>query len=150
MAKALSVKVLGLPELEAAMQAMSVAIRDNAIGNTNSGAILVHKEAVKSIQNNSGSYREYGKHGHMSSPPGQPPNADTGNLASNIRITKTASANNPVAIISSNADYSADLAYGTKYMAPRPFMQPALDKISGVLMLGWTKAINQGLKEGSD
>ncbi len=52
----------------------------------------IQGEASKSIAMNSGKYRQYGD--HWSSPPGSPPNNDTGNLANSIghRMTGATSA----------------------------------------------------------
>lgn len=64
--------------------------------------------------------------GHVPSRPGEPPNQDTGVLASNIETTQPA----PLRVrVSSNAPYSAPLEFGTSKMAPRPFMRPARDKM---------------------
>jgi len=64
---------------------------------------------------------------HVPSLPGQPPNNDTGNLASdaNIRSERTGITE---AEVSSNAEYSVELELGTSKMAARPFMQPAAEK----------------------
>lgn len=60
---------------------------------------------------------------HVPSLPGQPPNEDTGHLRGNIEVEQTA----PLRVqVSSNAEYSAALEYGTSKMAARPFMRPAV------------------------
>lgn len=64
--------------------------------------------------------------GHVPSIPGQPPNNDTGHLASNIINEKTGPLS---AEVSSNADYSSALEFGTSKMAERPFMRPAAEKV---------------------
>jgi HK97 gp10 family phage protein len=63
---------------------------------------------------------------HVPSRPGEPPNQDTGVLASNIETVQIS----PVLVeVSSNAPYSAPLEFGTSKMAARPFMRPARDKM---------------------
>lgn len=62
---------------------------------------------------------------HTPSAPGMPPNYDTGHLSDNINATRTGLTE---AEVSSNAEYSAALEFGTSRMGARPFMQPAADK----------------------
>lgn len=63
--------------------------------------------------------------GHIPSRPGQPPNADTHHLDTNI-ITQVV--DDTHAEIISTAAYSAFLEYGTSRMAERPFMRPAAQR----------------------
>jgi HK97 gp10 family phage protein len=65
--------------------------------------------------------------GHVPSAPGQPPNADTRFLDSNIETTIEGQ-NPPTVHVTSNAPYSAALEYSTSKMAERPFMRPATEK----------------------
>ncbi|MCD4509723.1 hypothetical protein LQT97_00600 [Brucella pseudogrignonensis] len=65
--------------------------------------------------------------GHVPSLPGQPPNADTHTLDTNIETTVEAF-NPPTVHITSHAPYSAALEYGTSKMEERPFMRPATEK----------------------
>lgn len=60
--------------------------------------------------------------GHVPSLPGEPPNWDTGQLATNITNTRTGVLTSETV---SNAPYSADLEVGNSRMAARPFMKPA-------------------------
>ena len=62
--------------------------------------------------------------GHVASLPGQAPNNDSGTLANNIETVQR----EPLLVeVSSNAEYSAPLEFGTSCMAARPFMAPARD-----------------------
>jgi len=65
--------------------------------------------------------------GHVPSLPGQPPNRDTGHLDTNIE-TEIKAQNPPTVHVTSHAEYSAALEYGTSKMAERPFMRPATEK----------------------
>lgn len=63
---------------------------------------------------------------HQASAPGEMPAIDTGNLANSVQVefeTET------VAIVFTNADYAANLEYGTMRMAPRPFFVPAAEEV---------------------
>lgn len=68
--------------------------------------------------------------GHIPSAPGQPPNADTRFLDTNIETT-VVSQNPPTVHVTSHAPYSAFLEFGTSRMAERPFMRPAAKKKRG-------------------
>lgn len=68
--------------------------------------------------------------GHVPSLPGQPPNADTRHLDSNIETT-IVSQSPPLVHVTSHARYSAALEFGTSKMAERPFMRPAARKKRG-------------------
>jgi hypothetical protein len=94
----------------------------------------VEGNAKKSIAMSSGKYREYygvKEHPHWSSPPGSPPNSDTGTLVGSIghRMAGTAKAD-----IYANAKYAIPLelgwtSKGGNTVPPRPFMEPALMKV---------------------
>jgi hypothetical protein len=87
----------------------------------------VEANAKKSITTDSGKYREYDK-GHWSSPPGTPPNSDTGYLANSIIHYMV---NRTTAEVSANAKYAVPLelgwtSKGGNTVPPRPFLEPAL------------------------
>lgn len=65
--------------------------------------------------------------GHVPSLPGEPPNADTRHLDTNIE-TLISKRYPPTVTVVSHAEYSAALEYGTANMVERPFMRPALEK----------------------
>lgn len=63
--------------------------------------------------------------GHVASLPGQTPNNDSGVLAGAIETNDTGRLE---VTVSSNAEYSVPLEFGTSKMAARPFLRPARDK----------------------
>lgn len=80
--------------------------------------------------------------GHVASSPGEPPNADTHHLDRNI-VTEV---KGPLTVeVQSNASYSAALEYGTKNMAERPFMRPAVKrtapKVAGLISIEIKKMV---------
>jgi hypothetical protein len=90
----------------------------------------VESTAKRSIKTNSGRFREYDK-GHWSSPPGSPPNSDTGFLANSImhRMMTATSAE-----VSAIAKYAVPLelgwtSKGGNTVPPRPFLDPALQHV---------------------
>jgi HK97 gp10 family phage protein len=62
---------------------------------------------------------------HIPSLPGQPPNADTHFLDSNI---ETEIGGPGLVTVTSKAPYSAFLEFGTSRLSPRPFMRPAVER----------------------
>jgi HK97 gp10 family phage protein len=88
------------------------------------GANMVRNTAVKSIQQHQSQGATYGN--HTASTAGNPPNSDTGYLASNIFVKKDN--NGEGASVESRADYSQALEFGTSKMGARPFLQPALEE----------------------
>ena len=100
----------------ATQSAAEIARRLYAVGNK------IEVDAEHSITDGSVS----GKF-HVPSLPGEPPNADTRHLDSNIE-TELADRHVPKVTVTSHAGYSAALEYGTEKMAARPFMRPALEK----------------------
>ena len=62
---------------------------------------------------------------HKQSAPGEPPATDTNTLAKGISVEIHADGQG--VSISSNANYSTALEFGTKNMLPRPFLMPALE-----------------------
>jgi phage gpG-like protein len=63
---------------------------------------------------------------HIASAPGEAPAVDTGTLTNSINWSMNGETQ---AIVSINADYAAYLEYGTRFMARRPYIEPAIDKV---------------------
>jgi len=90
----------------------------------------VESTAKRSIKTNSGKFREYEK-GHWSSPPGTPPNSDTGALANSIMHRMLTATSAEVAVM---AKYAVPLelgwtSKGGNTVPPRPFLDPALQHV---------------------
>lgn len=64
---------------------------------------------------------------HQASAPGEPPAVDTGLLRASIRHETTVEGDELAAYVGSDLKISTYLEMGTRKMAPRPFLQPALD-----------------------
>jgi HK97 gp10 family phage protein len=94
----------------------------------NGTSLNIQQYAIKSIQRGTKSGIVYEKTSprrtHQASAPGEAPASDTGALWKNI----TAEIDGKQAAITSNAEYSAALEFGTERIRPRPFMVPAMEK----------------------
>ncbi|WP_437870859.1 HK97-gp10 family putative phage morphogenesis protein [Methylorubrum extorquens] len=105
--------------LAANLRGVTAAVEGEVFKAIYAAADIIAAEAALSITRGSVS----GKN-HVPSAPGQPPNADTRQLDTNIIVRP----DRPrlAAQIITQAPYSAHLEYGTARMAARPFMRPAL------------------------
>lgn len=63
---------------------------------------------------------------HRASSPGDPPAVDTGRLRGSIRVVDMSGPARVHVRVGTNVKYAPMLEYGTRRMAARPFMQPAL------------------------
>lgn len=63
---------------------------------------------------------------HIASSPGEAPAVDMGTLTNSINMDMPTLTSARVSI---NADYAAYLEYGTRFMQPRPYVTPAIDKV---------------------
>ena len=90
----------------------------------------IEGEAKSSILKSSGKYKQYGD--HWSSPPGSPPNNDTGNLANSIGHRMTGATSAEVFV---SAKYGVPLELGWiaksgNHVPARPFLRPAVEKVA--------------------
>ena len=90
----------------------------------------VEGTAKDSILKGSGKYKQYGD--HYSSPPGSPPNSDTGNLANSIghRMTGKTSAE---VFVSAKYGVPLELGWMSKagnHVPARPFLRPAVEYVA--------------------
>lgn len=86
---------------------------------------LLATTAQISITKGSSSGTSGGKHQHIPSLPGEPPNNFSGFLAGHIEVTQPSLT---LVRVTSEAPYSAALEWGTSKMEARPFMGPARNK----------------------
>ena len=90
----------------------------------------VEGTAKDSILKGSGKYKQYGD--HWSSPPGSPPNSDTGYLANSIghRMTGKTSAE---VFVSAKYGVPLELGWMSKsgnHVPARPFLRPAVEEVA--------------------
>jgi hypothetical protein len=90
----------------------------------------IEGEAKSSILKSSGKYKQYGD--HWSSPPGSPPNNDTGNLANSVGHRMTGATSAEVFV---SAKYGVPLELGWiaksgNHVPARPFLRPAVEYVA--------------------
>jgi len=129
MSKTVEIEIEGLKALGKRFGDLTPDIAKKVKRAINLGAYAVERTAIKSIKSRSGGrrYRHKGKT-HIASRPHKPPNARDGHLDKNIIVTTGQGiiTKGYFALVRSRAKYSKSLEYGTKRMAPRPFMRKAL------------------------
>jgi len=106
---------------------ITVRVERGTLKALNALALQAQGFAQKSILKGPKTGRIYqrGNVRHQASAPGEPPANDLGFLASSMRIDVTAKF---AVDLSAVAPYAVFLEYGTRKMAPRPFLRPAGDK----------------------
>lgn len=78
----------------------------------------------------SGHVYRRGGHVHQASAPGEPPASDTGHLLASIGHRMGVDENGVYGEVGSDQDKAKWLEEGTRHMAARPFLRPALDVIA--------------------
>ena len=104
----------------------------------------VRGEAIKMISREISSGRVYvrGNVTHTASAEGDAPNTDTGNLVSKIAVE------NPrrgTSFVGTSVEYGKHLEFGTKKMAARPWLRPAMEKNEAKLTESITNAIKKAI-----
>lgn len=134
---ALQVQVLGVEELQSNLQQYGAQMESEIVSAVRLTSQIVRSNAVRSIQKKSSGGRTYQKYNprrtHEASPPGMPPNTDTGRLAGSIRVASYGT----MADVGTDLDYGKFLELGTQEMAARPYMVPALEQARP----GWNKRL---------
>ena len=125
----MSLKIEGLDELNATLAKLPMEFEHEAAKLVNSTANGIRNNAVRMIQRPSASgvtYEKYSpKRTHTASAAGEPPNTDTGRLIGSIRVQQAGRA---TAEVIAGVDYARHLEFGTRHMAARPFMTPAVEQ----------------------
>ena len=124
----MTVRIEGLEELNRSLARVSSKFESEATALVNRTAQNIRNTAVRSIQKqspNGVTYEKYNpRRSHVASAPGNPPNTDTGRLVGSIRAVMSGT---PTAYVDALADYAVHLEFGTRNMAARPFMTPAVE-----------------------
>lgn len=134
-----TVRWTGVSETQAKIRGLGPALLAGTLDGLNALGLMIQNRARELIQRGSKSGRIYQKYGprrsHRASAPGEAPATDTGRLVSSIQADMV-EAEREVQV-SAGTEYAKPLEYGTRHMAPRPFLLPALewirDKASAVL-----------------
>ena len=93
------------------------------------GAFAVHEHAIDAMsEQKSGASVKVSQTGrpHVRSAPGEAPAVETGRLKTSLHVSVASNGRAEADVVAPTA-YAAHLEYGTRHMAPRPFLAPALE-----------------------
>lgn len=127
-----------LDRLRNRLQVLGTEAEEQMLQGLTKAAMLVDGTAKKSIQKPSKGKR-YGK--HVASKPGEAPNTDTGALVQSIafKVHKVSLS----AEVGTALAHGAHMEFGTRHVAARPWLKPAMDsnrsKIKKLLTLKFKK-----------
>lgn len=95
---------------------------------------------VRKLLSRPGTGRTYRRRGavHVASAPGEPPAVDSGRLRSSYLYATGREGGFAMVAIGTAVQYAPHLEYGTRRMAARPHLRPAIDRLR--LMIGPTVA----------
>ena len=129
-----SVKIEGLDKIERATREMQQSVAAEINKALFASAKHVEAEAKRSIVSGQKSGRTYKRRSvtHQASAPGEAPASDTGRLVNTITsYLNTSEGESTVVAGRGTVKYAAMLEFGTRHIAARPFMFPALEKSKG-------------------
>jgi HK97 gp10 family phage protein len=111
-----------------------------------SSVVMIHADAVKSIYAHESKGVTYtrGSVEHTASKPGFPPNSDTGTLARGIRWEVDSSKN--IGFVGTNVKHGSWMEFGTRDVAPRPWLFPAYLKNLKNIISNFEEAVKKALK----
>lgn len=94
------------------------------------GTQIVLNDANRSIADGDKTGRIYRRRGieHQASAPGEPPATDTGELIASGRAGAELNGDVVQGVVEYRAPYAVHLEYGTRKMAARPFLNPAIER----------------------
>lgn len=95
------------------------------------GAILIANDAKRAIARGPKTGKTYLRHGveHQASAPGEAPATDTGALIGSIVAdAEIVSATEVVGYVEARSEQAAHLEWGTRHMAARPWLTPAIER----------------------
>lgn len=153
-------RVTILPGTEIDMAAAEAAVQQATLEGMRAGVSFVVNEAKRSVARGPKTGRIYttrfftGKNGnvvpygqrppHQASAPGEPPATDTGILVNSIAGDAEISGGVVQGIVRAKAAYAAWLELGTRRMAARPFLMPAVYANRERVMLYVREAFRRG------
>lgn len=141
-------KITGVTALKKKFDLFQVQTLERQVDAVRDATLLIHETAVKSIQDNSDgtpAMRYKPKRTVLVSKPGTPPNTDTGRAAQSIKMdfkNKGLSGR-----VGTNLKYLAALEFGTKDIAPRPWLSAAVKEVSKQVAEIFRRAIQKSVKD---
>ena len=124
------------------------AVNEAVANGMRGGVDLIVADAKRSVARGPKTGRIYSYHGirHQASAPGEPPATNTGVLINSIVGEVTTNADNKIqGYVRAGAGYAGYLEFGTRRMAARPFLNPAIERNKAQIAVFLQRAIETGL-----
>jgi len=142
-------KILNLSSLQKKLAAIDKDSQKMMVKSMQQATFLLHKTAIELVQANSGGtsqvrYTNGRSRVVNASKPGNPPNTDTGRLVQSIKFDFEDGG--LTGRVGTNLRYGAWLEFGTKDMAPRPWLSTALSMVSKKVADIFYKAAKEVIK----
>lgn len=124
----ISIQIDGLNAMRRALQNAKGQMRKAVEDEVRKSVLRVQTAAVKRIQRGPATGETYEKYNprrtHTASASGQPPQSDTGRLASSIENR----VDGDTGYVFTRVDYGKHLEFGTSKMAARPWLLPSVEE----------------------
>jgi HK97 gp10 family phage protein len=127
--KKYGIEIQGIEEAQKNLATLAARIGEDVAKAAVMGGNLVRSSAIQSIQAKSGgqtvtrSREGGGTYEHTAAAAGSAPNTDTGRLVASIQVE----VKDKDVFVGSTLEYAGALEFGTRYMLPRPWLNPALE-----------------------
>ncbi len=148
-----SVQVEGLDKISSATKRVQEQVIKELQTGLYASGLKVEKAAKESILNGNKTGRTYTRRTvtHQASAPGEAPASDTGRLANSITtyINKISGLEALIIAGRGAVKYAAMLEFGTRKIAPRPFMFPAFESSKAWIKERLAKSVNDGIKKAT-
>lgn len=144
----MKIEIEGLDEVLQGLNKLGETGQREARRAVQATAQKVRSDAIESISRERSIGREYELYSprrtHVASAPGDAPNTDTGAL---VRSIKAVNLSGPAAKVGTPQDYGWFLEFGTRQMAPRPWLIPAAQKNRRFLVDKLREAIERAARD---
>jgi HK97 gp10 family phage protein len=128
----ITITLTGLDAALRKIEGAAAKIEAGAHDGLTAVAFMAQANAIRSVQKGPKTgivYQLYNpKRTHQASAPGEAPATDLGGLAMSILVSVPLADRRAVELVA-DAPYAVHLEYGTRKMAARPFMRPAVEKV---------------------
>jgi len=151
-----TMKISGLSSLSNKLRSLPEVVRQEVAKGVSASALMLQNDMRMSIQKGPKTGRAY-KRGktkwHRASAPGEAPATDSGRLASHINFTLSERGMKASVGVNdaTNIVYAARMEFGGKdsrgvYIAPRPYIRPALRRKAQDIVLRLKKSYKAGIR----
>lgn len=144
----LSGSIKGAQKVLKKLEKLSVSTEKGQVKAVQEATLLLHNNAVRSLQTKSVGHAEIRyspKRNVIVSKPGEAPNTDTGRAVQSIKFEFDNKG--MVGRVGTNLKYLAQLEFGTRHIAPRPWLSLAMASIQKQVGEIFRRNIKESIKD---